>query len=410
MTVVLRLAWRNLWRHSRRTWLTIGSMVFSNTLLVFMISLQLGSYRMMIDNSLGTFTGHFQIQAPGYNEDPKLRLTVPDAVETSARLRDELKLKTVAARGIGFALVSSDERSYGVQIVGTEPEHEASVSTIPGLVSKGRYFVDLRAEEIVVGSILARNLKVDVGDQVTLLGTGKDGGFAAAIVTIVGIFDTGMADLDRGMAQMPLETFQDIFAMGDESNLIVVTTPNVAHSSAWKPRIDAFLSEQPNLALLDWDQLQPGLREMIQADMSSAWLMYGVLIVLVAFSVLNTQLMSIMERTREFGTVLALGLRPARLSLLVMIESAFMAAIGLFLGILLGVAISTYYQYVGFTYPGMDEMAEKFNMPDRMYPSLSALSILLGPTIVYIGCLAAAVYPALRLRRLEPYEAMKAHQ
>jgi ABC-type lipoprotein release transport system permease subunit len=207
MTIVLLLAWRNLWRRKRRTWLTIGSMIFSNILLVFMISLQLGSYRMMIDNSLGTFTGHFQIQAPGYNEEPKLRMTVPDAISDAARLREELDLDTVSARGIGFALISSDERSYGVQIVGTEPEFEARVSTLPGLVTRGRYFSELRAEEIVVGSVLARNLRVTIGDELTLLGSGKDGSFAAAVVKVAGIVESGIPELDRSMAQIPLGTF-----------------------------------------------------------------------------------------------------------------------------------------------------------------------------------------------------------
>lgn len=408
MRIVLLLAWRNLWRHRRRTWLTIGSMVFSNILLVFMISLQLGSYRMMIDNSLSAFTGHFQVQAPGYNKDPKLRLTVPDAIGLAARLRSSLELETVAARAMGFALVSSDERSIGVQVVGTEPGFEASVSTLPGLVTEGRYFTDLYADEIVVGSTLARNLKIDLGDELTLMGSGKDGSFAASVSTVVGFIDSGMADLDRSMAQIPLGTFQEVFAMGFDASTVVIVTPDVTDSSTWEPRIEAALAGTENLALLDWVQLQPGLREAIQADMSSAWFMYGVLIILVSFSVLNTQMMSVMERTREFGTIMALGLRPGRLTLLVMLESALMAALGLAIGVLLGLALTAYYQQVGFSYPGMGELADKFNLPEKMFPSLTLVSVLLGPVIVYLGCLLAAVYPALRLRRLEPFEAMRA--
>lgn len=408
MRIVLLLAWRNLWRHRRRTWLTIGSMVFSNILLVFMISLQLGSYRMMIDNSLSAFTGHFQVQAPGYNQDPKLRFTVSDATGLAARLRSSLGLETVAARAVGFALVSSEERSYGVQIVGTEPDFESSVSTLPGLVTEGRYFTDPNADEIVVGRILARNLKVDLGDEVTLMGSGKDGSFAASVSTVVGIIDSGMADLDRSMAQMPLGTFQEVFSMGSDANAIVIVTPDVTDGPTWAPRMEAALADTEGLVLLDWVQLQPGLREAIQADMSSAWFMYGVLIILVSFSVLNTQLMSVMERTREFGTVMALGLRPGRLTLLVMLESALMAALGLAIGVLLGVALTAYYHQVGFAYPGMGELADKFNLPGKMFPSLTLLSVFLGPFIVYLGCLLAAIYPALRLRRLEPYEAMRA--
>jgi len=408
MTIILRLAWRNLWRHRRRTWLTVGSMVFSNILLVFMISLQLGSYRMMIDNSLGTFTGHLQIQAPGYNEDPKLRLTVPDAIEMAAGLRADLGLESVAVRGIGFALVSSEERTYGVRVVGTEPALEGGVSTLPGLVTQGRYFSDPYADEIVIGSTLARNLKVGLGAELTLIGSGKDGSFAAAVSTVVGIIDSGMADLDRGMAQIPLGTFQETFSMGSDASTIVIVTPDVTDLSIWKPRIESAIANSTGLVLLDWNQLQPGLKEAIQADMSSAWFMYGVLIILVAFSVLNTQLMSVMERTREFGTILALGLRPGRLTLLVMLESALMAVLGLLIGVTLGIILTAYYQKVGFAYPGMDQMASKFNLPDKMYPGMTFLSVLLGPSIVCLGCLLAAVYPALRLRRLEPFEAMRA--
>jgi ABC-type lipoprotein release transport system permease subunit len=408
MRIVLLLAWRNLWRHRRRTWLTISSMVFSNVLLVFMISLQLGSYRMMIDNSLRAFTGHFQVQAPGYNQDPKLRLVVPEATDLSARLRADLDLYTVSARGIGFALVSSEERSFGVQIVGTEPGHEDSVSTLPGLVSQGRYFTDLSAPEIVIGATLARNLRVDLGDELTLIGSGKDGSFAAGVVTVTGIINSGMAELDRSMAQIPLGTFQDVFSMGSDASTVVIVTPDVTDASTWQSRIEAVLDENEDLVLLDWVQLQPGLKEAIQADMSSAWFMYGVLIILVSFSVLNTQLMSVMERTREFGTVLALGLRPGRLTLLVMLESILMAGVGLVLGIFLGVVLTFYYQQVGFAYPGMAELADKFNLPGKMFPSLSVLSVSLGPVIVFLGCLLATIYPALRLRRLEPFEAMRA--
>jgi len=163
-----------------------------------------------------------------------------------------------------------------------------------------------------------------------------------------------------------------------------------------------------SVALRHWDQLQPGLRQAIQADMTSAWFMYIVLIVLVAFSVLNTQLMSVLERTREFGTMMALGLKPSRLSRLVMLETALMTMVGLAIGIALGFLITWYLSHAGFSYPGMEEMAVKFNLPDRMYPAISLLSLTLGPCIVAIGSLLAAIYPATRLYLLLPIEAMRA--
>ena len=162
------------------------------------------------------------------------------------------------------------------------------------------------------------------------------------------------------------------------------------------------------MVVLDWDDLQPGLKQAIQADMFSAFVMYAVLIVLVAFSVLNTQLMSVLERTREFGVMLALGMRPAQLARLVGMETLLMSGLGLVLGVLLGALLTWYLSVVGFAYPGMEELGAKFNMPGRMYPEVSLLSLFWGPAVVMLGALLAAMYPALRLFRLVPVAAMRA--
>jgi putative ABC transport system permease protein len=406
--VVLRMAWRNLWRHGKRTWLTVGAMIFSNSLLVFAISLQFGSYEMMIDNSLQAFSGHIQLQHPSYLEQPKMRYAIDDIDALAQQLRDELGLTSISARASGFALASSAERSYGLQLLGVDALHEPGVSTLPGLISRGRYLQPGAREEIVIGSVLARNLRIEPGDELSFLGSGFDDSFAAGVVTVVGIFESGNADLDRSVAQVNLAYFQDSFAMGSAGHSIVIRAAQVDDVDALMTRVNSDLPGPEKVVARHWDELQPGLRQAIRADMTSAWFMYTVLIVLVAFSVLNTQLMSVLERTREFGTMMALGLRPARLGLLVMLETGMMTGLGLLLGIALGAAITAYLSVVGFSYPGMAEMAVKFNLPERMYPAISALSLSLGPVIVACGSLLAAIYPALRLNRLLPIEAMRA--
>ncbi len=407
-SVVIRMAWRNLWRHGRRTWLTVGAMVFSNSLLVFSISLQFGSYDMMIDNTLQSFSGHIQLQHPNYLDQPRMRYAVPRAGETAQRLRDELGLAAVSARAAGFALASSNNRSYGLQILGVDAEHEPLVSTLPGLVKQGRYLEPGAVEEIVIGAVLARNLKVGVGDELTFLGSGFDNSFAAGLVKVVGIFESGVPDLDRSVAEINLGYFQEVFAMRGYGHSIVIRAPHIDDVDRLMAQLSALPVNADGIALRHWDELQPGLRQAIQADMTSAWFMYIVLIVLVAFSVLNTQLMSVLERTREFGTIMALGLKPARLSRLVMIETGLMATLGLVLGIGIGALVTWYFSLSGFSYPGMEEMAVKFNLPDRMYPVISPLSLTLGPGIVAIGSLLAAIYPATRLYLLLPIEAMRA--
>jgi len=408
MNVVLRLAWRNLWRQPRRTWLTAGAMIFSNMILVFLISLQLGTYQMMIENSLRSFTGHLQVQVEGYKDEQKIRQAVPDVVALAATLREGLGLETVAARGAAFALASSEERSYGIQVIGVEPEYEARVSTLPGLVKDGRYLDEPTAAEIVIGAVLARNLQIERGAELTLLGSGRDGSFAAAVVTVVGIFDSGMPAMDRSIAEVPLAFFQDTFSMGSAGHSVVVAAPDLFQVSSLKRRAEALLPAGEPLVVYDWDDLLPGLKQAIQADFSSAWFMYSVLIVLVAFSVLNTQLMSVLERTKEFGIVLSLGLTPGRLGRLVVLETTLMGLIGLVLGVLAGGLLVLWFSVHGFTYPGLEEMAVRFNLPAVIYPQVSVIGLLLGPMIVLIASVVASFYPAIRLRWLQPVDAMRA--
>jgi ABC-type lipoprotein release transport system permease subunit len=361
----------------------------------------------MIDNTLAVFTGHLQVQAPGYKDDKKMRQSIPDAAALGASLREGLDIDAVAVRAAAFALASSEERSFGIQIIGVQPKRETRVSTLPGLLTQGRYLDDANTGEMVIGSVLARNLRISVGDELTLLGSGRDGSFAAAIVIVVGIVDSGMPDLDRSIAQMPLAAFQDMFSMGNHAHEIVVKTADLSLVPNVAQQIEELLPAGADLVVHDWETLQLGLKQAIQADLASAWFMYAVLIILVAFSVLNTVLMSVLERTREFGIVMALGLTPGRLGRLVMLETALMGGIGLTVGVLLGGGLIVWFGVHGFSYPGMDEMAERFNMPSRIYPQLQLVPLLLGPLIVYAGTLIASIYPAARLNWLQPVQAMR---
>jgi len=403
-----RLAWRNIWRQKRRTWLTALAMIFSNILLVFMISLQFGSYDMMINNSLAMFSGQVQVQHRGYQDEEKMRQAIDGIAALATEIRQRFPQAAVAARASAYVLVSSEERSFATQLVGVQPGFEPAVSSIPGLLTSGGYLDKPVAADVVIGQVMARNLKVGVGDELTFLGSGIDGSFAAGVVRVKGIFSSGSQDLDRSLAEVPLAYFQDAFAMGDRGHVIALALPDLAAVPALLDPLRAMVKNRENLVVLDWEALMPGLKQAIQADMTSAWFMYGVLIMLVAFSVLNTQLMSVLERTREFGVIMALGIKPRRLAMLVFLETFMMAAIGLVIGVLLGSLLTGYYAHTGFSYPGMEEMAAKFNMSPEMYPSLGLLSVLLGPSVVFVFCLLATIYPAFKLYRLRPVEAMRA--
>lgn len=407
--ITLRLAWRNLWRHRRRTWLTVAAIAFITMLLVFLEALQFGAYDMMIDTNLRVFTGQLQLQREGYHARPQMRATVPDAQALAARLRATgLDGVGVAVRAQGFALASTDSRSYGVPVIGVEPAFEPRVSTLPRLIRQGRYLSGDEAQEAVLGAALARNLKLAVGDELTLLGSGKDGSIAATIVPVVGIFESGNPELDRHLVQLPLRTFQEVFTLGNDAHAIVVSGPGHETIPQTKAAVSALLAPGSGLVVLDWEQLLPGVKQLIQADMVQNWVTYLALILIVTLSIMNTFLMTVLERTREFGIMLALGAGPWRIGGLVMLESALLTLLGLTLGIALGGAIAVYFYVEGFTFPGMREIYAQFGLPGLIHPRLSLLTLTLGPSVILVFMLLAALYPALRIRKLHPVEAIHA--
>jgi putative ABC transport system permease protein len=410
MNSLLRLAWRNLWRNKRRTWLTVSAIAFVTVLMVFLITLQLGSYDLMIDSSLRIFTGQMQVQRDGYLEKPQIRTVITDAQALAEQLRANPALAKigVAVRAQGFALASSANRSFGVQVVGSEPEFEPKVSTIPHLIKSGRWLKDLHAQEAVLGSALAQNLRIKVGDELTLLGAAMDGSVAATVLPVVGIFESGMRDLDRVTVEVPLATFQEVFGMGRNAHAIVFLAPDLMYLPALRAEVARQITATPKLVVLDWERLIPGLKQLTQADWTTGWFMYIALIAVVTFSILNTFIMSVLERTREFGIMLALGTTPLRIGALVFIETAFLALLGLAIGVALGLIVAGTLSVVGFTYPGLKELMGQYGLPGLIYPKLSATSVLLGPAVILVFILVAALYPALRIRKLEAVEAIHA--
>jgi len=410
MSIVLRLAWRNLWRNRRRTWLTAGAIAFSTILLVGWVPIQFGAYDIMINATLRVFPGHAQIQRPGYQDKQKIRNTINNAESLATSLRGSNPLYTgISVRAQGFVLLSSGTRSYGAQVVGVEPKHEGGTSSIPGQVKEGRYLSSIDAQEIVIGRALARNLKLKVGDEVTLLGGGKDGSVAAAILPVVGIFKSGSNDLDRFFSEIPLHTFQNIFSMGSSAHTIVIVGKSVDEQTKLISALNNAISDRSDVIVLGWEALIPGMKEAIKIDKVSGFIFLGILIAIVIFSILNTFLMSILERTREFGLMLALGSRPKRIAGLMMLESALLTMIGLVIGFVIGTALVYWAHVEGMHYPGVEELAEQFNLPDmsRIYPQMKIFNFLLGPITIFVATNIAAWIPILRIRKLEPVEAMR---
>lgn len=407
---IFRLALRNIWRHPRRTLLTALAIAFAAAVLEFFISIQLKSYDSAINISVGLYHGHMQVQREGYLNKPELRKVIENWRKLASRVKLSPQVIAVSPRGQGFALISSAERSYGAQIVGVDVLEEGKVSAIPSRIVEGRYLGSPEAQEGVLGASLARNLKVHSGDEVTLLGQGYDGSLAAAVLKVAGIFESGSADLDRGMLQIPLAVFQEVFSLGDKIHTLVIKSRNLDDLPLLEQDLRHSLAAYAhNLAVHSWEKLLPGLRQSIELDMAVGWLFYFSLIIIVTFGIVNTMLMSVLERTKEFGVMLAVGTQPLGVALLVMLESAMLTALGIGTGICAGSAVVAHYHRHGFSVPGTEEILKQWNLPGVIFPDLSAAVVLVAPSVITAVTLLAALYPAYKAFRLAPLAGIRGH-
>jgi ABC-type lipoprotein release transport system permease subunit len=405
------MAWRNIWRNPRRTLLTVCAITFASVLLVFMLSFQFGSYETMINTSVKISTGHLQVQTEAYQHKKSIRFVIPQPQAIAKVVAQIPEVAAYTFRGQAFSLVSSADRTYGVVVTGVDPQKETRVSRLKQLVREGHFLAGNDRNQAIVGKLLARNLRTKIGDELTLLGQGRDGSIAATVVSVKGIFSSGIDEFDRGAMQIPLTTFQDTFSMGQAVHEVVIIAKSLSDVAGIKVKLQtalAGMAGRDKLKALDWQELMPGLRQAIEMDLISGLIFYGLLIIVVAFSILNTFLMAIFERTREFGVMMAIGTTPQRLTKILLLESMSITLIGIIAGIGIGIAVTAYFQVHGIDFSGGSELLSQFGISGRMYPKLSFLSVTTGPFMVLFFTFFAALYPALKIRRLRPVEAMTA--
>ncbi len=367
--------------------------------------MQAGSYASMVANATGLLDGQLQIQHLGFLDDPRIETTVAGVAARLEQVRADPDVVAATPRIEAFVLASGQDRSFGAQLFGVDPQSEAAVSRVPKMISAGRYLSG--GSEAYAGEMLARNLGVAVGDEVVLLGSASTGGVAALAVTLVGTFSTGTAEFDRQLIEVPIQTVADAFDMNDAAHAIVVRTTSVrrAHAVAERLRHAATTDE----VVLEWPALIPDLQQSIMLDQASGTIMYGVLAAVVTIGVLNGFLMIVFERTREFGMLLAMGMRARTVVGMLQLEAGALGMLGCLLGLAVGVPLVIWVGHVGIPL-GVETGAamRAFHVADRLYPTLEGV-VALKPIVLMLCCTqVAALLPALRVLRIQPVEALRA--
>lgn len=403
--MILRLAWRNLWRQPRRTILSLLSIAFTMAVTVWMLGLQQGVYSHLENNYMHILHGYAQIQPRGYADDP--------VIERSIDQPEELQQKiaalgfTAAPRASTYAILSTQKLSRGAALLGVVPAAETGLSAIPAGIVEGRYLNNSDRNAVVLGALLARILHVGVGGSITFLATARDGTIAADRLTVVGIFKSGIAELDRQFAEMPLPLFQQDFALGNAVNFIAIGGDSLDSVNRKLPELQQ-LATQAGLVAKAWYELEPGLHQAIHLDATISTFWYAMLLIVVTFIILNTLLMTVLERTREFGMVLAVGARRSLLGRIVWVELMILVLLSALIGMSAGAAVVLWQSLHGLVLPGSEAIFRQWGMSGVLHPTLTPFSLFTGPGLITAAVMCAGLFPYLRIRKLEPVPAMRA--
>ena len=406
MRLFLRLAWRNIWRHRRRTIIIVAAMSLALAMMLWYDGMVDGFNNAIYGNAIRVLGGNIQIHAAGYREKvestPLIPLTDGKAVVETALANPGV---TAAFRRIQTGgLMTNREGAFSIKIIGIEPEAEAPVSLISENITAGRWLSSTDEDVVLIGQGLSDVMGVQVGDRLTMVGSDAHKQNRQRTMTVIGIYDLGMPSIEKQTVYISLAEAQSLFDLLGQSTEVQVNLDDVGKEAQV---VSALAPLLPGYEVESWDKNYP---EIATALTSKNFVMdiFSVIIELIAgIGVLNLLLMAVFERTREIGLLGAMGLKPGQIATLFILEGTLIGIVGIAAGVILGVAFNAGFAQVGFDYSAFTSTAEFMALiSGRVYPSLGLSKLFSRALTILIITTLAAWIPAREASRREPAQAL----
>jgi putative ABC transport system permease protein len=400
------IAWRNILRNKRRSLITVFAIGFGLGAMIFIWGYIDGAHLQMKENFTGLLMGHLQIHEAGFEKTISISRVMknPEAIEVV--LKKDPGIVSYCPRVRTFALFSTTENSVGGMLVGIDPASESKVSKIKNTVVSGRFLADADIRGIVIGSVLAENLHVAVGDKVVAMAQASDGTLGAEAFRVVGLIKTGVEEIDKGIAFVPLQDVQRILILGGAITDFVIRTQSFDRLDRVAERLKTHLSGE-NVEVMTWAEISPILEQWMDFDEAFAYVFLLIVLIVIVAGILNTILMSMLERTKEFGVMMALGTKGYQLAIMVGIESFLLGIMGLVFGILIGLSSIGIFSHYGIPISAkVKEAMASFFMSDVIYPTIELDHLISSALVVLISTILVSLYPAWKVARLKPVKAL----
>ena len=406
MNEFIKLAWRNIWRNKRRTLITAASVFFAILLALVMRSMQKGSYGHMIDSFVQNYSGYIQVHKQGYWEDQTINNSFGYSESLIQKVDSIESISTAIPRLESFALASTGGLSKGVMVVGTKPEKEKQLTNPQEKIVEGEMF---RAGQkgALVAEGLAGYLNLEVGDTLVMISQGYHGRSAAGLFPVSGIFHIPNPELNKRLVYTSLSASQEFFgAYGMLSSLVI----NLHHSDELKQAEQALKNKlnTEDYEVMNWKEISPELVQMIQSDQASGYIMLGILYLVIGFGVFGTIMMMTNERKKEFGVMIAVGMRKTKLAAITSLEMLFIGLLGILSGIAGSLPIILYYVHNPIQLPGEMAAAMETYGIEPIMPFAWQFDYFAGQSgIVLLIFFIAILYPLYSITRIKAVSALR---
>lgn len=402
---MLRLAWRNVWRNRRRSLINAASMGFGLAAIMFGQSMLRSLQVQLIEKSTGSITGHLQIQAKGVDVLKMPDRFLADPRPAIAAIDKDRRVLVHGGRIHLTGLVSTPETSVGALICAVEPEKERLITDIHAYMAAGDY-LGKTPKGLVMGSTLAKRLDLRIGEKAVLMAQAADGSMGAEAFRLVGIFKTGSESFDTQIVYVPLPAFQELLSRPGQVNNYVVKLKDIEQADEVQKDLSKALHQYP-LRVLSWKQIDHEILGVKAFQDAILFIVLLVVFAIVALGILNTQFMSLFERVREFGLLMAMGARPRWVMRLLVTESALLGAVGTLFGLGVGSTLIGHFGRAGLRLPVGEALSYFLPFPSVIFLRPSWAAHAFACAAVFLTSILATLPPALRAGRLKPAEALR---
>ena len=402
--MLIKIAWKNIWRNPTRSAVVIASVIIGLWAALFMTSFSWGLYQGHIDDSIETYLSHVQVHHPSYPVEKTPELTIPRGQEVLTAIRKDSRVHAATARVIASGMVSSPTSVSCVIISGADPREEFRVSSVSRYITEGELPDTATHHQILMGSKLAATLKVKLKSKVVLTFQTLGGDITAGSFRVCGIYRTQNSVFDEMHVFVKQDELAALLGTGDGIHEIAVLLNSESDSDALATDLRR---AYPGVLVQTWKELSPELRLVIDSFNQYMLIFIGIVLLALMFGIVNTMLMAVLERQREIGMLMAIGMNKRRVFLLIMTETVLLVCTGIPFGLLITYFSVDYFGTHGIDISAFSEGLAAYGFRTQVYTSLDSVYYL--PVIsLTAGCaIISSLFPAYRALRYHPAEAIR---